>query len=217
MVCTHFCRVDHETGREEPSRLEASVWEKVVPFEDVCGELKLAMHNVTYKTELLKQNGFAVDNGFYTDCEYLLFPIPWVKTAAFLDRTVYMYRVSLSTQSMSIGSLQKNVLMHRGVVMRLADCYAAYEQSGSAQPNTAAFMRTVISGITGMQLTIYLSYPDTKRYREETKRMMEELRGKSEALYAWILRTKSFRLLQLSGYAVFPLLSAYHKKHTFSS
>ena len=76
-----------------------------VPFSSVCDQLTVAMHNVTYRTDILQKNNIHLDNCFYTDAGYLLYPIPYVKTVTVAPQTIYMYRVSLSTQSMNINSL----------------------------------------------------------------------------------------------------------------
>ena len=59
---------------------------------------------------------FLLDNGFYTDVEYLILPFPYVKTVAFLDLNLYMYRLSLEGQSVSLESMQKNRAMHEIVL-----------------------------------------------------------------------------------------------------
>ena len=212
MVLTHYCRVDHVSGRREPARLEAPVWDEVIPFEDVCGDLDLAMHNITYRTALLQENGFRVDNSFYTDAEYVAFPVPWVKSAAFLDRTIYMYRVALAGQSMNIQSLQRNVAVHRNVLNHLTEAYARCEAAGGAGPNTLAFLRRFIAARAGMQLTIHLTFPDRKEYARETRRMMEDIRAASPALYETVCRARSFRLLDRTRGRLFPLLAAWQSR-----
>ena len=129
MVCTSYCCVDHETGKKKLEMLQRPVMDKELTFNQSVEDLSLAMHNVTYKTSILKDNGIKLDNGFYTDLEYLLFPTPYIRTVVFLSQTIYMYRVSLSTQSMNIHSLQKHVTMHRDVLNHLLTKYEAYHMS----------------------------------------------------------------------------------------
>ena len=211
MVCADFCRVDHETGEQELSKLGAVPCVSR-PFEEACGNLSLSMHNVTYKTALLQDNGIHLDNCFYTDSEYLLFPIPYVKTVGITDQTVYMYRVSLSTQSMNIGSLQRNRDMHRLVLGHLCDAYQAYEKSGAVQPNTGEFLRRSIASMAGMQLCIYLSMEDEKTYRKETENMLREIQSKSRTLYDQVNRATTFHLLTSSHFVLFSMLAKRQKK-----
>ena len=84
----------------------------IYKFDDISQKIKPQMHNVTYKTNLLKKNNITVDNGFYTDMEYLLFPVKHLNTVMYLDEIIYIYRVGQATQSVSIPSMQKNINMH---------------------------------------------------------------------------------------------------------
>ena len=140
MVCADHCCVDHETGQKKEEKTNVAPCMDV-PFSSVCDQLTVAMHNVTYRTDILQKNNIHLDNCFYTDAEYLLYPIPYVKTVTVAPQTIYMYRVSLSTQSMNINSLQRNCAMHELVLGHLSDAYATYENSGMSEPKTAAFLR----------------------------------------------------------------------------
>ncbi len=212
MVCTGFCRVDHETGRTERAAVGIPSCSSA-DFEDICRTAPpLSMHNVTYRTELLQRNGIHLDNGFYTDSEYLLFPIPYVKTVTVADLTIYMYRVSLSTQSMNMVSLRKNRDMHRLVLEHLTDFYAAWEDKLIAKPNTSRFLRRNIAGIAGMQLCIYLTMEDETVSKEATRQMLLNIRQKSAALYREINRAATFRLLTGSRFLLFPILASRQKK-----
>ena len=133
MVCADHCCVDHETGQKKEEKTNVAPCMDV-PFSSVCDQLTVAMHNVTYRTDILQKNNIHLDNCFYTDAEYLLYPIPYVKTVTVAPQTIYMYRVSLSTQSMNINSLQRNCAMHELVLGHLSDAYAAYESLSEINP-----------------------------------------------------------------------------------
>lgn len=211
MVCANYQKVDHETGQTE---LVVTGAEPCMDqeFEALCPALNLSMHHVTYKTALLKENQIRVDNCFYTDSEYLVFPIPYVRTVTVLDLTIYMYRVSLSTQSMNIHSLQRNSEMHRLVLGHLVDACRDYETSSNVHPNKARFLRKAVAGIAGMQLLIYLSMEDVPTYQKAAKQMVEEIRDKSEALYQTVKEAPTFHLLTASRFLLFPALSHRAKK-----
>ena len=57
-----------------------------IPFE---------MHSLTFKTSILKENEISLDNCFYTDVEYTLFPMKYVNTISYFNKTIYIYRVAL--------------------------------------------------------------------------------------------------------------------------
>ncbi|MFQ9396512.1 MAG: hypothetical protein ACLR2E_23915 [Lachnospiraceae bacterium] len=66
------------------------------------------MHALTIKTELLRKIPRIDEHCFYVDMEYVLFPIPYVRTVTFLEEVVYQYRIGLAGQSMDMKSMQKN-------------------------------------------------------------------------------------------------------------
>lgn len=212
LVCTSFCCVDHDTGEKKPQILRNAVMNKEIAFDSVAQDLHLEMHNVTYRTEILKKNKIKLDNGFYTDVEYLLFPTPYIRTVVFLDQMIYMYRVSLSTQSMNIKSLQKNVKMHRDVFDHLVREYEAYRTSGLWNAKNDSYYCKRIASMAGTQLSIYLSFNDTKRYKKITKDMVEGLKKEHTTIYREIMKLKTYKVLVYSGFCFFSVISALHKK-----
>lgn len=212
MVCTSYCCVDHETGEKRLEMLKTDIMDREIQFEQVAKDLFLAMHNVTYKTSILKENSIRLDNGFYTDLEYLLFPTPYIHTVAFLSQTIYMYRVSLSTQSMSIKSLQKNVQMHRNVLEHLLREYEAYHMSAHWNASIGSYYCKRIAATVGTQLSIYLSFKDTKTYKKITKAMVEELKREHNTVYREIMKLKTFQVLVYTGFFSYGLVSSMHRK-----
>lgn len=212
MVCTSYCCVDHETGEKRLEMLKTDIMDREIQFEQVAKDLFLAMHNVTYKTSILKENGIRLDNGFYTDLEYLLFPTPYIHTVAFLSQTIYMYRVSLSTQSMNIKSLQKNVQMHSNVLEHLLREYEAYHMSAHWNASIGSYYCKRIAATVGTQLSIYLSFKDTKTYKKITKAMVEELKREHNTVYREIIKLKTFQVLVYTGFFSYGLVSSMHRK-----
>lgn len=212
MVCTNYACVDNETGDITNKELNSVQYNKKMEFESVCDKLVLEMHNVVFKTKVLQDNNITLDNGFYTDVEYLLLPTPYVKSIVFLNIIVYMYRTSLSTQSMNIRSLQKNVQMHHKVFDRLVSEYEKYKTKFKLSQSIKEYLIKRIAAMGGTQLSIYLSFDDTAKYKEETKEMMEGLKQAGKDIYDRMLHFKTFKILKCSNFFLFPLISYLHKK-----
>ena len=212
MVCTSYCCVDHETGKKKLEMLQRPVMDKELTFNQSVEDLSLAMHNVTYKTSILKDNGIKLDNGFYTDLEYLLFPTPYIRTVVFLSQTIYMYRVSLSTQSMNIHSLQKHVTMHRDVLNHLLTKYEAYHMSDDWNEAVGNYYCRRIAATAGTQLSIYLSFEDTKTYKKETKNFVYSLKNEHITVYKEVMKLKTFKLLVYCGFCLYGTISYMHRK-----
>lgn len=212
MVCTSFCCVDNDTGEKKPEILKMPVMNQEIAFESVAENLHLEMHNVTYRTELLKKNRITLDNGFYTDVEYLLFPTPYIRTIVFLDQMIYMYRVSLATQSMNIKSLQKNEKMHRQVLDHLMHEYEEYRASKLWNVKSGAYYCKRIASMAGTQLSIYLSFKDVKTYKKMTSAFTAAVKKDHSTIYHEIMKLKTYKLLVYSDFILYGVISLMHRK-----
>lgn len=212
VVYTDYCLVDNETGEEVPQRLDFDKKNVILPYDEVCGKLDVMMHNVTYKTAILKENGFKMDNCFYTDAEYLLFPVKHLKTICVLDCLIYMYRVSLATQSVNINSMVRNKQMHITVVEHITEDYVVSKNHMSeAQIN---MVRNRLVGICGTQLSIILAQKPSKETLQEIKDFVAYLKNMDEDLYNRFLDYKTMKVLKGSNYLLFYPFSIWHRKRT---
>lgn len=141
-------------------------------FADVANKVYIPMHALMIKTSVLKDNNIVIDEKcFYVDVEYVMFPVPFVNKVTFLDLHVYMYRLALSTQSVSILGFQKHINDHLRVTFHMFDFYRDYISSDKADSAKADYMRTCIADLIITQGAIYSSYPDSDM--ENRKRFME--------------------------------------------
>ena len=63
-------------------------------FDEIADRIYIKMHHMTIKTETLKRNNIKIDERcYYVDSEYIIYPIPYVRTIKFVDAFVYMYRL----------------------------------------------------------------------------------------------------------------------------
>ncbi|MCI9365783.1 MAG: hypothetical protein HFJ54_04170 [Clostridia bacterium] len=210
MLVTNYCLVDNDTEEEVPQHLDNVEYGKILDFKDVCKNLKLEMHNITYKTAILQDNDIKLDNCFYTDTEYLLFPIPFISSVAFLDTIIYMYRVSLSTQSMSIESLQKNIKMHELVLNHHIENYQ--RNKNKMEDEKANYMANRISEMLGTHLSILLSYKPEKKHRQAIQDMIKNTKEKSLDIYNKFKNKRTVKLLESTNYVTYRLVSILHRK-----
>ncbi len=79
------------------------------------------MHNVIYKTSVLKENKLTLQEGIsYTDTEYCFYPWSYVQTIRFVDLVLYNYLVGRNGQTISDSSYVKNKghllkIIHRAI------------------------------------------------------------------------------------------------------
>ena len=130
------------------------------------------------KTEILKNNHISLDeNCFYVDVEYILYPVPYISTVQFLDLYVYMYRLAVTTQSVSIQGYQKHMDDHINVIYHLTQFYNHYAKWGISEKTNYIGKR--IAQMIGDQITIFVSFPETdqviKQKFIEFDRKLQEL------------------------------------------
>lgn len=80
-----------------------------INIEDVCEKTNFLMQYVTYKTSVLKRNNIVIsEKCFYTDMEFVILPLPFVKYIRYLNIVLYVYRLNVPTQSVSINGIKKH-------------------------------------------------------------------------------------------------------------
>lgn len=173
LVVTDFCCVSAET-LEVTERRSAVIDDAEVgglhSFADVSEHLLVRMHSVTYRTELLREHDIRIDeHRFYVDMEYIIFPIPFVKTVYVSDIPVYMYRLGLGGQSVSLTGLRRHSQDHIDVLGALLSFYGKCREDGVGEDVLRYICRCICEPVA-MQHQIYLSWPVGSGMR---KRMME--------------------------------------------
>ncbi len=60
---------------------EGVEYQKTYSFDSIADKLYMKMHNMTIKTEILRENQIHIDEHcYYVDTEYIIYPIPYVNT-----------------------------------------------------------------------------------------------------------------------------------------
>lgn len=174
----------------------------VLPFETVADRLHVRMHEWTIRTEILKKNGIVLsEHSFYVDMQYILFPIPRVKTICILPENVYRYRLGEAGQSVSIKNMQKNREQHRNVLRSLVAFYKEREQQGDSE----AVLDYLAKGIAKMQadgIQTVLSLPVGKAAKTELLVQEGFLKQECPAAYQKNQK-KSITLLRRSRYLLY--------------
>lgn len=155
MVLSNYHWVDHTTGRRMAEVEEVCCGMTsgtTYPFAEVSQSLFMKMHAITYKTEIIRNQPERLDEHcFYVDTEYILFPLPYVKTVSAISDFVYQYRVGLPGQSMNMKNMQKRCDQHEKVLKRLLEFYNKHKLT----PYAAVLERT-LGRIVTSQYKIYL-------------------------------------------------------------
>ncbi|WP_340851692.1 glycosyltransferase family A protein [Ligilactobacillus salivarius] len=171
LVLTPFNNVYITNNQKEKIEFKDIIPEKKYSFEEVSSSLSRAyqIHSATFKTEILHKIPKIAENCFYVDQEFIMYPIPFIKTLMLIDETVYQYRLGTSGQSVAVKSQQKNRQMLARVTTDLAKYMKELKLDGVYQD----MMYSRISGMLHSTVKAYHSIRSNKNIYEEWKKFVE--------------------------------------------
>lgn len=158
----------------------------------------IGMHSIAYRTEILKENNITLDNGFYTDVEFLLYPLPFVKKIVYYNLDIYVYRVGREGQSVSYKSLKKNVKMHDLVLNNIINYYQ--EHKNTMSEGNSKFMSKRISDMILTKLNLILAFEKNSTVRTKVKKFITNLKNNYIDLYKMCLSTYKAKLIVYSNF-----------------
>lgn len=224
-VCTEYEWVDHHTGKPVKrfgNGFDGVEYGKIYPFTEISDQVYVCMHALTYRTQLIQKYMPPIDHHcFYVDAEYVLLPIPSLQSIAFLDQTVYQYRLGTDGQSMNLRNMQKNCSHHERVLERILEAYqmqrditASVWKKGSRDEadRQAAICRYLAKGaarLVASQIKIYLSFSSVVKSKAKIRVLERRIRKEYPEVYeananraVWMLRRSGYRLCRLAGWLV---------------
>lgn len=93
-------------------------------LENVAQYIYPRMHSIAFKSELLKKNNVEItEHCFYTDVEYVMKSLQYVKTISFFEGNTYNYRIARQGQSVSVEGLKKHYNDHVQMTLRMLELY----------------------------------------------------------------------------------------------
>lgn len=204
-VFTNYSKYYDDVQKEEKVAYGHLEPDKEYIFSEVCNQEVLQMHALTIKTSILQENRITLDEKcFYVDAEYVVFPVPYVHTVTFFDCYVYMYRLALDTQSVSILGFQKHINDHLRVCYRVLEFAKNYKASETAVPAYVQYIEKRAAQLICTQSTIYSSYPwDDKKIIADFKAFDAKAKALNAEAYAlsgqlskklFLLRKTDFKL-----------------------
>lgn len=216
LVVTDYTCFDDATREiigEGKHEFPGKEYRKTYAFEEISDKVYINMHAAAYRTEILKNMGRRLDEHcFYVDAEYNLYPIPFVKTVAFLEKPVYSYRLGLTTQSMDIRNMQKNCAHHEMVLTHLLHFYQEEKEHVSAEKRS--YLAKGTARILTSQYKIYLSYPPAEEHKNQICAWEKRVKEEYPEIHKSVANP-AVKMLRCSGYLLYPLASrmcrkAYH-------
>lgn len=205
-VFTNYHEVNDGTGALRAVTFPGIRTEEVLPFSALAGETRISMHALVLKTSILKENRIRLDEHcFYVDVEYILYPVPYLKTAVYFDIFVYMYRLAQATQSVSMAGYRKHIQNHIDVILHVLDYINEYKKQPDCDEMKVEYMSHRIAEMTHNQVDIFTSFPLSDRsIRRRFKEFDAAVREKSRFVYE---RSGEYsgmlRLLRKTGFRLY--------------
>lgn len=169
-------------------------------FDSVCANMYVKMHGMTLKTDILRNIPLIDEHCYYVDVEYVLFPIPWVKTVTSIPDFVYMYRIGIPGQSMNINKMQKNQENFDRVLTRMFEFYQEYYKK--LTPEKLSYINRYLARVVASRFKIFLSFPYSRQVKEEMEAFDEKVKENYPEIYQAV-QQKAVLMLRKSKYRLY--------------
>lgn len=204
MVVTDYSEVYEISNKKRLCRFGDFVCDQELSFSNECIELDVPMHAVIYKTELFLQNFIMItEHCFYTDSEFLLTPIPYVRTIEFYHLDVYQYRLAVAGQSVSIEGMRKHYKDAYKVLDKLLPLL-----ENVSDKNVESFLVKNLSKIADFQLRAFLCMKPNKKMKEELVNYDKKLERVEKRVYSGMENFMT-KLLRKTDYKIYYIYSNY--------
>ena len=186
-------------------------YKKTYLFDDVADLLYMKMHNMTIRTDILRENHIQIDEHcYYVDMEFITYPIPYVKTISFMNDTVYYYRIGRSGQSVSLEKMQNNEANYDKVLRSLLNYYVRVGSEIDCSLPKKRYIASLIARAVASKTKIMLSFPSKYDKRQKLEYFDTALLRKFPDIYE-ANRNFGVSLLRKTHYVLFPAASFFVK------
>lgn len=212
MVISNFDVYDNSTDKIIKTEKFKLPENTVLNFNDFHLSVPNQMHAICYKTSIFKDNNITLDNCFYTDVEFVLFPVQFVKTLIYFNKTIYVYRVAQATQSVNPNSMRKNIAQHEKVLEHLLETYSS--NVTKYDEGNRDFIASRIALMANTNLNTLLLFEPSKENKARTKNFFVYLKNKNKEIYNIFKKSKKALLLNLSNFLSYNLVSKIIRKRS---
>ena len=173
--------------------------EKDISSMNFCGNF--AMHELTIKTKLLKENKIRItEKSFYTDNEYTFLPLMYAKTVIKYDNPIYCYRLGRNGQSVSIDGVKKH---YQDAFIVASKLYQVYEHNKEKITPISIIAKMKICCITDTVYTYCLVSSSDNKMKEQLKNFDEKLKYEYRDIYQITNVIKKVKLLRMSKFLLY--------------
>ena len=177
-------------------------------FAETADEIYIKFHNLTIRTAILKDHHIRVDEKcFYEDMEYILYPIPYVRTIRFLEDFVYMYRIGSTGQSMSREKMRQNEKSMNTVLKSLFRFYRSLGKQIPCPEENRRYIESVIARTAAGKYRIMLCEDTDSGCEGRMRSFDRKLKERYPEIYK-ANRNKAVTLLRMTDFHLYTPASA---------
>lgn len=207
VVLANYYWVLDSDGSKKPEFKEpfqGVVYGREYQFSEISSKMFMKMHAITLKTDLLRNNIPPIDEHcFYVDMEFVLFPVPYIRTVTCIEDFVYMYRIGLPGQSMNMNSMQRNEKNYDKVLNRLLSYYDEQKKVGISK-YALVYLENSIGRMIASRFKIFLSFPYERAIQDKMRLFDRELHVNYPNIYAAV-QNNAVILLRKTDYKIYYL------------
>lgn len=202
IISSNYEEIDINTGTATTVAPDEGVaFDRSYHFAELSPEkYYFTLASMTIRTRILKERHIRLqENTYYVDCEYILFPIPYVKKFVFSESSLYRYSRGSTEQSVDLGNMVMRYDHHSRVVHSLLE----YSLRMDASKEQRAYFDTVMLKIIKTHYALMLVYDEkTDRGFRRAKEFDGYLKRIRPDMYDEIKKKVPLtRIVQLGGYS----------------
>ena len=204
VVFSNYYWVREKDGRKKPEFAEpfaGVIYGKEYQFSEISDRIFMKMHGMTMRTEMLRGIPPIDEHCFYVDMEYVLFPVPLIRTVTCIDAVVYMYRVGLPGQSRNMKSMRENAENYDRVLQRLLGFYDEQRQK-RAPACVMVYLENIIARMAASRFKIFLSFPCSRKIPLQMREFDRGLLEKYPKIYQAV-RNRAVLFLRKTDYRAY--------------
>lgn len=189
VVSSDYDEVDLTTGRELPVCAGSSLeYGKEYTFDDInVDDCYFTIHSMTIRTQILKDMGMELqEHTFFVDCEYILFPVPYIKKFVFLKDHIYKYSKGNPGQSVDLVNMVRRYDHHERVMRRVIK----YRNEAQMSDAAGAYYDSVLKRLLHTHYNLCTVYdPDRKNSYIKLREFDQFLQETNKGLADYVGRT----------------------------
>lgn len=213
IVITPFCHYEDDGGAITKvfGQNESLSGYPCIKIEEVTDLYPPAMHALTVKTSILKENDVSLlEHCFYTDVEFVVRSLNNSKTISYFELPIYYYRLGRDGQSMSISGVRKHYKDH----VRMLTTMIEYMNTRSSSPVMQEIIRRRLVDAVMYQYKFFMALSKTGKHKCEMRDFDAKLRDLSKACYDqnYGAPIRILRKTNFNGYAVLSFIKNHQDK-----